>query len=261
MSIPKVIHYCWFGGNPLPKAAIKCINSWKKKNPDYQIIEWNESNFDININLYCCQACERKKWAFVTDYARLWILYHHGGVYFDTDVKVLRSFDDLLDNPCFLGIEKSTRNIQVNTGVGMGCEKGNPVVKAMMDSYADIPFIVNGKEDITTCTVRNTAVLETFGYQNKDIIQKLADVTIYPSEYFSPMEMESGIIHKTKNTHSIHLYSLSWTSKENQEKRKKYLKELRKNNRKYNIKTLPNRVLQKTLGEKRYQRIKGRFKG
>ena len=261
MSIPKVIHYCWFGGNPLPKAAIKCIKSWKKKCPDYQIIEWNESNFDINSNLYCRQAYERKKWAFVTDYARLWILYHHGGLYFDTDVKVLRSFDDLLDNSCFLGIEKSTRNIQVNTGVGMGCEKGNPVVKAMMDSYADIPFIVDGKEDITTCTVRNTAVLETFGYRNKDILQKLAGATIYPSEYFSPMEMESGMIHKTKHTHSIHLYSLSWTSKENQEKRKKYLKALRKNNRKYNIKTLPNRALQKTLGEKRYQRIKGRVHG
>ena len=260
MSIPKVIHYCWFGRNPLPESALKCIKSWKKKCSHYRIVEWNEDNFDVSVNLYCRQAYENKKWAFVTDFARLWILYNYGGLYFDTDVKVIKSFDDMLDNQCFLGIEKSTRNIQVNTGVGMGCEKGNPVVKALMDSYADIPFIIDGKQDITTCTVRNTAVLEKFGYKNEDVLQKLDSVTVYPSEFFSPMEMESGMIRKTKNTHSIHLYSLSWTSKENQERRKRYLKELKRKNLIYNIKILPNRVMKKAMGEEKYFHIKERVK-
>ena len=260
MAIPKIIHYCWFGGSPLPEEAKKCIKSWKKHCPDYEIIEWNESNFDVNCNLYCKQAYECKKWAFVTDYARLWILYHHGGIYFDTDVKVLKSFDDFLNNECFVGIEKSQLYINVNTGVGMGAERGNKVVKDLLDSYDGIPFLVNGKHDITTCTVRNTNVLKLFGYKNEDVFQQLDGVTVYPSEYFSPMDMESGIIYKTKNTHSIHLYNLSWTSAENQKKRKDYVKKAQRQNKIYMLKTLPNRCLIRVLGEDNYNSIKRKIK-
>lgn len=260
MAIPKKIHYCWFGGSPLPEEAKKCIKSWKKHCPDYEIIEWNESNFDVNCNLYCKQAYECKKWAFVTDYARLWILFHHGGIYFDTDVKVLKSFDNFLNNECFVGIEKSQLYINVNTGVGMGAERGNKVVKDLLDSYDGIPFLVNGKQDITTCTVRNTNVLKLFGYKNEDVFQQLDGVTVYPSEYFSPMDMESGIIYKTKNTHSIHLYNLSWTTVENQKKRKDYVKKAQRQNKIYMLKTLPNRCLIRVLGEDNYNSIKRKIK-
>ena len=98
--IPKVIHYCWFGGNPLPNIAVKCINSWKKYFPDYEIIEWNESNFDLFSCDYCREAYDAKKWAFVSDYARFKILYEHGGVYFDTDVEVIKSMDDIYTERC-----------------------------------------------------------------------------------------------------------------------------------------------------------------
>ena len=103
--IPKIIHYCWFGGNPLPELAIKCIESWKKYLPDYEIKEWNESNFDINCCAYVREAYEAKKWAFVSDYARFWILYQHGGLYFDTDVELIKSIDDLIVKGAFMGCE------------------------------------------------------------------------------------------------------------------------------------------------------------
>ncbi len=259
MSIPKVIHYCWFGNNPKPKSAVKCINSWKKHCSEYKIVEWNESNFDVNCNLYCKQAYENGKWAFVTDYARLWILYNYGGIYFDTDVKMVSNLDDLLENKCFLGIEKSNRCVQVNTGLGLGCEKGNSVVKTLLDSYSDITFITKTGIDTTTCTVRNTDVLKRLGYKEIDEMQNLVDAVVYPSEYFSPMEMESGIVKKTKNTHTIHLYNLSWTSKENQEKRRKFLRKNKFENYIYNIKVLPNSMLLKIMGKEKYKKLKARL--
>ena len=105
MSIPKVIHYCWFGGNPLPKSAKKCIDSWKKYCPDYKIIRWDESNFDINCTPYCEKLYNEKRWAFLSDYARLKIIYENGGIYFDTDVELVKPLDDLLHNQCFMGID------------------------------------------------------------------------------------------------------------------------------------------------------------
>lgn len=104
--IPKIIHYCWFGRNPLPKSAIKCIESWKQFFPDYQIKEWNEDNFNVNITLYTREAYEKKKYAFVSDYARYWILYNYGGLYFDTDVEILKSFDSIIEKGPFMGAEK-----------------------------------------------------------------------------------------------------------------------------------------------------------
>ena len=100
--IPKIIHYCWFGRKPLPPLAVKCIESWKKYLPDYTIKEWNEDNFDINIVPYTREAYEVGKYAFVSDYARFYILYHHGGLYFDTDVEVIRPMDDLVGRGAFL---------------------------------------------------------------------------------------------------------------------------------------------------------------
>lgn len=260
MSIPKIIHYCWFGKNPKPPFIEKCINSWRKKCPDYEIIEWNEDNFDLNQNLYCKQAYENKKWAFATDYARLWILYNYGGIYFDTDVQVIKNFDPFLKYKCFMGIENSTDAADVNTGVGIGAEKGNNVIKLLMDSY-NIPFIINGKMDLTTCTVRNTNVLKKIGYVQKNEYQELEDAVVFPTEFFCPIQMETGILKKTRNTYSIHHFSLSWTTEEKRIRRKEYLKKLKIQRKIEIIKFFPNRFLYKFLGEEKYKKLKSKFKG
>ena len=261
MAIPKKIHYCWFGGNPLPKMAIKCIKSWKKHCPDYEIIEWNESNFDVNQNEYCKEAYEAKKWAFVTDYARLAILHKHGGVYFDTDVELIRNIDALLENACFMGIEKSIRVIEVASGLGLGAEAGHPLIKEIMDDYENIHFLKeDGTFDLTTCTVRNTRVLRKYGYCDEDRTQTVAGATIYATEYLSPVEMESGLIKKTKNTLSIHHYGLSWTTEEKRLARKKSLLKIRISNFFYNIKVLPNKIMRFLIGKKRYDALKNRIK-
>lgn len=261
MSIPKKIHYCWFGGNPLPKLAIKCINSWKKYCPDYEIIEWNESNFDINQNEYCKEAYAAKKWAFVTDYARLAILHKYGGVYFDTDVELVRNIDDLLENACFMGIEKSIRVVEVASGLGVGAEAGHPLIKEIIDDYDGVHFLKeDGTFDLTTCTVRNTRVLRKHGYCDEDRTQTVAGATIYASEYFSPIEMENGFMKKTENTYSIHHYGLSWTTEEKRKARKKGLRKLKRNRILYNLKVLPNNLLLKLLGKKRYEALKRKMR-
>ena len=126
--IPKKIHYCWFGRGEKPKLARRCIASWKKFCPDYEIIEWNEDNFDINTNAYMQMCYEQKRYAFLTDYLRLLIIQEHGGVYFDTDVEVVKPLDDLLDSGAFFGFETDQ---YVNTGEGFGAEAGHPVVRQM----------------------------------------------------------------------------------------------------------------------------------
>ena len=142
MSIKKVISYCWFGHNPLPEKVKICISSWKRMCPDYKIIEWNESNYDINKHPYMRDAYENKKWAFVSDYARLDIIYEHGGIYLDTDVELVRSLDTLLDCGAFLSIDKE--DLSVNTGLGFGAEARNPLIKKLLSAYDNACFI---KED------------------------------------------------------------------------------------------------------------------
>ena len=261
MAIPKKIHYCWFGGNPKPDLALKCLKSWQKYCPDYEIIEWNESNFDVNANQYCRDAYKEKKWAFVTDYARLAILYEHGGIYFDTDVQLLRPIDDLLKHPCYMGLERADDSCKVNTGLGLGAEPSNPLIKEIMDDYATASFYrEDGSIDITTCTVRNTEILKRHGFVEEDRIQKIPHAMIYPSEYFSPMDMTNGKMHKTKNTYSIHHYGLSWTSEEHRKQRLEDLKKMRRQDFFYNLKVLPNNLLQKLLGKDRYARMKNKLK-
>ncbi len=261
MPIPKIIHYCWFGRNPKPALAEKCIQSWRRFCPGYEIVEWNEDNFDVTQNDYCREACEAKKWAFVTDYARLKILLQHGGLYFDTDVEMIRPIDDLLDLPCFMGIERSTRCVEVATGLGLGAQPGHPLLAEMLRDYENIHFLrPDGSLDITTCTVRNTRVLRRHGYRDRDVTQDLAGVRIFASEYFSPVEMESGILRKSKNTRTIHHYSLSWTTEEKRIARKKSLKKVRRANFVHNKKTLPNRTLRALLGRGRYEKLKQTLK-
>lgn len=213
MGIPKVIHYCWFGGNPLPKDVKRCIKSWKKFCPDYQIIEWNESNFDYTDNLYAKQAMECKKWAFVSDYARLKIVYEQGGIYLDTDVELIRPLDDLLDFEVFFGFENNLdkKEKEVATGLGFGTQKGNAVVKAMLEDYKNIPFLKeDGTYDIMPCPERNTKALTHLGLRRDGSRQTIAGAEIFPGEYFCPIEYTSRKKCVTQNTYSIHHYHSSW---------------------------------------------------
>mgnify|MGYP000034678456 CR=1 FL=1 len=218
--IPKKIHYCWFGGNPLPENAKKYIATWKKYCPDYEIIEWNEKNFDVNQNKYCKEAYEAKKWAFVSDYARFWILYKYGGIYFDTDVEVIKSLDDIIQNGPFMGCEQDGNNkngataIAVAPGLGLGVNPGLGLYKEILDLYDTLHF-KNGDGSLNKKTVVHytTEILIRHGLQNINTIQKCADIYIYPKEYFSPKDPDTGKIKITENTYTIHHFDGSWLSK------------------------------------------------
>lgn len=213
--IPKVIHYCWFGGNPLPKDALACIASWKKFFPDYEIKEWNESNFDVNCCPYVKGAYEAKKYAFVSDYARFWVLYNEGGLYFDTDVEVIKNMDHIVDAGNFMGIEKSLATkdpssgelMGVNAGLGMGCEAKSPFLREMLDLYEGKPSFTF---DEGTIVHHTTWTLQKYGYVNEHKFQDVAGFKIYPADYFCPMDSTTGLIDLTENTVSIHHYSCSW---------------------------------------------------
>lgn len=210
--IPKIIHYCWFGGSPLPELALKCIESWKKYCPDYEIICWNESNYSLEKKcVYVKEAFEEKKWAFVSDYARLDIIYNHGGIYLDTDVELISSLDDLLGEKCFLGLETSG---YIATGLGFGAEKNNFAIKRMLDEYRDIHFRIDKDIfDTTPCPRRNTAPFWEDGFKGESLkIQYLDSATIFPTEFFCPLDFETKEMSITRNTKSIHHYEASWIS-------------------------------------------------
>ena len=214
--IPKVIHYCWFGGSDLPEYVEKCIQSWKKFCPDYQIKRWDESNYYFEKYPFCRDAYEKKKWAFVSDVARLDIVYSEGGIYLDTDVELIKNLDDLLTEHAFMGFE---RGRLVATGLGFGGEKGNPVIKANLESYLNRQF-TNADEtlDLTPCPVITTEVLETFGLKRVDQTQDLGDVKVFSSEYFCPMLLSDGTAEIRESTYSIHHYAGSWTTNAEKEK-------------------------------------------
>ena len=210
--IPKIIHYCWFGRNPLPKTAQKCIRSWKKFFPDYEIIQWNEDNYDINKILYTKQAYEAKKYAFVSDYARFDILYHKGGLYFDTDVEVIKSFDDIILNNGFMGCEiDGIVSIKTAPGLGIAAVPGLRLYEEILDYYRTQKFI-DENDNINTETVvtKTTKILKQHGLKDITGIQVVDGITIYPKEYLNPMNNNTGKLEITTNTHSIHWYSMSW---------------------------------------------------
>lgn len=217
--IPKKIHYCWFGGKPLPQIALKCINSWRKYLPDYEIIEWNETNFDVKQNLYISEAYSEKKFAFVSDFARFKILHEHGGIYFDTDVEIIKSFDDILRRGSFLGCEgrvdfknssNSPLSLNVNPGLGMGAPKGLEFYEEMINFYSNKSFLDDKGQIDGTVVSYTTKMLMKYGLKFTSEIQKIKDIYIYPWTYFCPFNDITGKIEKTKNTHSIHWYQKSW---------------------------------------------------
>jgi mannosyltransferase OCH1-like enzyme len=207
--IPKKIHYCWFGGNPLPLLAQKCIESWKKYLPDYEIIEWNEANYDVHKIPYISQAYKAKKYAFVSDYARVDILNEHGGVYFDTDVEVLKDLSLILAKGPFLGIEAAGA---IANGLGMAAEQGDAILKEILDSYSQEAFLnPDGTYNLKTVVVRVSDIFRQYGFtDNESQIQEVANYTIYPPEYFCPKNVQTGILTITENTYTIHHYDASW---------------------------------------------------
>lgn len=214
--IPKIIHYCWFGKGEKPKLAKKCIASWKKYCPDYEIIEWNENNFDVNLNGYTKWCYENKKYAFLSDYVRLLVVYENGGLYFDTDVELIRNPDFLLKNQAFFGFEtdgtevSNPKNADINSGLAYGSVASGLALKNMLAEYESL---LDGKHGVVMCPQLNTQALEKIGLKRDGSYQEFSWGTVYPKDYFNPYESTTGRLNKTKNTVSIHWYMGSCLSK------------------------------------------------
>ncbi len=255
--IPKTIHYCWFGRNSKPKLAEKCIKSWKKYCKDYEIIEWNEDNFDINSNAFVKEAYEAKKWAFVTDYVRLWAMYNYGGIYMDTDVEVIKPLDKFLHHDAFSGFEDETH---IPTGI-MASEKNGSVIGLLLGEYKDKHFIKSdGTFDLTTNVTLITDQLSKYGFVPNNSHQCVEGFVLYPKDYFCPKNYQTDEIEKTKNTHTIHHFTASWQSAETKKAHKKRIAEIRRTQRKDYIVHIPNRILLQLLGSERYEKLKKKLK-
>lgn len=208
--IPKVIHYCWFGGTPLPPLAKKCIDSWKRYCPNYEIVEWNEGNYDIEGSCeFVRKAYECRKWAFVSDYARLDIVWRYGGVYLDIDVELIKPLDSIVD--CGMGFFGCEQEGSVNSGVGFACEKGHPILKEMMDYYQCLSFSLEHMGECA-CPIINTYILTRHGFRKNNSIQMIDGIQILPTEYLCPENMWTGERKFTDKTISIHHFNASWQS-------------------------------------------------
>lgn len=220
--IPHIIHYCWFGGKALPELAKKCIASWRKYLPDYEIKEWNEQNFNVWQTTYSSEAYRLKMYAHVSDYARFWILYHYGGIYFDTDVEVIRSLDDIIEKGSFMGFEcqegtkRDNPNGNVNPGLGMGAYKEHPFFKQMTCYYEHIHFVRWNGKSTGNITRHATRFLN---YEQKEINERgvvnVSKLQVYPIEYFCPLDYYRKQMHITENTRTIHHYMESWVKHTN----------------------------------------------
>ena len=191
MMIPKIIHYCWFGRNSLPPLAVRCIASWRIFFPDYEIKEWNEDNFDVNSIPYISEAYKAKKYAFVSDYARFWILYNYGGLYFDTDVEVIKYYDDILSKGPYMGFERNPDKWGdglVNPGLGLAAIPKQSILKEILESYQHLRFLLPDGSLNTSLTVVH-----------------------YTTQVFAPIDFISKRIHITGKTHTVHRYMASWS--------------------------------------------------
>lgn len=200
--IPKIIHYCWFGGNPLPAVAKKCINSWKRHFPDYEIKEWNEKNFDVQCHPYARMAYEQKRWAYLSDAVRLIVIEREGGFYFDTDVEVVRRPDELLSDErvtAWFGWETAQ---YLNTGLGFAATPHHPAVQAMLGMY-------EGRTEIMGCPQLNTDALLAHGLIANGERQRVLEAEILPKDYMCPYNDLTGVLRKTDRTISIHWFSKS----------------------------------------------------
>lgn len=231
ITMPKVIYFCWFGNNPIPELTRRCIDSWKKYCPGYEVHQIDESNFDVNECDYVREAYESGKWAFVSDYARMKVLEQHGGLYFDTDVELVAPIDDIVSNGSFFACEyiysfkndstlpHSTKNrkgvaLAVNPGLAMGAEANHEIFKEVLRGYeCDHYLLSNGRENQRTIVLRVTEVLERHGFNKHEFgIQAIEGITVYPPQYFAGYNDLLGRDERSENTRAVHHYSASWTS-------------------------------------------------
>ena len=252
--IPKKIHYCWFGNGEKSELVKKCIASWEKFCTDCEIIEWNESNYDVKKNEYMYQAYQAKRWGFVSDYARLDIIHRYGGVYLDTDVELVKGLDDLMMGDGFIGFELpvDTDSIQytVNTGQGFGAPAGSEVIRKMLEEYNELSFLNgDGTQNLTACPTYNTRALQSMGLKLTNEYQQIEGFDIYPAEYFCPINWKNKKCEITKNTYSIHHFNASWLTESEKRKRKfsRYVDY---------VCHIPNRCLKGLLGATRYEKLK-----
>lgn len=251
--IPKIIHYCWFGRGEMPKLMKKCIKSWKKYCPDWEIVLWNEDNFDVTSTIWTKQAYESKKYAFVSDFVRLKALYDMGGVYLDTDVELVQSIDAFLVHEAFSGFESAE---MVQTGI-IGAQAGNVVIKGWMDWYTNRPYLTDGKPSMDPNVSFVTSDLLNRGLTLDDSLQNIDGMMIYPQTWFCPLsliEIEKKI---TADTHVIHHFASTWRT----EKARKDFARVKRHQRKWYkallwLRYLPNRVLRRIFGDGTIDKIK-----
>jgi len=214
-KIPKKIHYCWFGGKELPEKNREWINTWKKYCPDYEIIEWNESNYDYKKNEFMYEAYKAKKWGFVPDYARLDIIYNHGGIYLDTDVEIIRTIDDLLYQDAFAGVDGTNK---ISLGLGFGAVKNHKMIGELMEMYSNIHF---DRENMIAAPIFEKSFFEQKGYLSNGEYQLIENMTIYPEKVLSGKCIFTGAVLPTDKTFTIHHYDASWKDKDIQGRRER----------------------------------------
>ena len=211
--IPKIIHYCWLSKDSYPANIQKCIDSWKRVLPDYEIWLWNFERFDINSSIWVKEAFEHKKYAFAADYIRLYALYNYGGIYLDSDVEVLKSFDDLLDLPYFIGKENTPSGIEAAT---IGCEKGFSLMAKMLQRYEGRHFVKDdGTLDCRPLPFIFRACIETrFKFnainEKSQFLNDDSIINVFPIDWFSPKTWNTQVLEVTDNTYSIHHFAASW---------------------------------------------------
>lgn len=205
-KIPAQIHYCWLGG-VLPDWVKYYIESWKKFCPDYKIILWNEDNYDIYKIPYIAEAAAQKRWAFVSDYARLDVIYQYGGIYLDTDVELIKSLDDLRKYEAYVGYGSQKT---INTGLGFGAVAGHPMIGRMLHEYDEVHFVnVDGTLNDQPCTIYNTKPYIERGLTQDNTFQMISGVAVLPMEYLSAKDLKTGLVTLTANSYSIHQYTCS----------------------------------------------------
>lgn len=210
MQIPKIIHFFWFSNDPYPEKMQKCIDSWEKYCPEYEIKKWNLANYDYTVNDYVREAIENKKWQFASDYARADVIYRYGGIYLDTDVEIIKNLDGLLYHQSFIGFDGVTH---VDPGSGFGSVKNNPIIREFRDTYSNRHFIKeDGSFDLTPCPMYYTDVLKKKGLVLDGSYQIIEGMAVYPADYFSPFSWQTGITYKKEYTYAIHHYTTTWMS-------------------------------------------------
>jgi len=215
--IPRIIHYCWFGRGEKSEMNLRCIDSWRKFLPDHEIKEWNEDNFRVDAIPYTREAYREGAYAFVSDYARFKVLHENGGLYFDTDVEVIRRMDNILARGPFMAMESdgSSNPLAVNPGLGLGALPGMEVYLEILEKYEDLPYLLdNGERNPYTMIPLVTELLKRKGLKGDSSVEHIGDIDVYPPDWFNPFDDATGRLTVTDNTRAVHWYEKSWMPRE-----------------------------------------------